>query len=530
MLDWIKPLLNSPTGESSAPATPSRVDPELLRLLRDELRDCESLYRTSAYLCGQMCPERIDNDYQKFAELMMDLHRGLLIKMFIEIAQCDRQWQESEREVAMVVMRHVWGVDVSGENLAQALENVAAHAEMLKWDELLKPFVELPPLAVQLGELGVKATRIANLIAKADGRVTNQEARKLKLIQSQMEHALATRNFGAEERDRRLDVVDLDRGVGKLMNQKVAVAEDERGRKRSQSEPSPGTEHLGPQSAEERFRMYEAAMQELDSLIGLEPVKKDIRELVNFLKIQKAREKHDLPATQVSLHTVFQGNPGTGKTTVARILSHIFCGLGFLEKGHTVETDRSGLVAEYAGQTGPKTNERVKDSLDGVLFVDEAYSLVAEKGDDPFGTEALQALLKQMEDERDRLVVIIAGYPQPMQRLLKSNPGLSSRFQRAFDFPDYSARELLKIFYLMCRKNHYVLPKATQKKLVSGFQFLIDKKDEHFGNARLARNVFEQSIRRMASRIVSVAPLTRELLTTLHPQDIYMDGVPFKPD
>jgi len=252
----------------------------------------------------------------------------------------------------------------------------------------------------------------------------------------------------------------------------------------------------------------------------MQSIKSDIHQLVNFLKVQEERARHGLPRTQVSLHTIFRGNPGTGKTTVARILARIFTGLGILEKGHTVETDRPGLVGEYLGQTGPKMNKRLDEALHGILFIDEAYSLIAEQGPDPYGTEAIQVLLKRMEDDRDRLVVVLAGYPRLMERMLRSNPGLSSRFQRSFDFPDYSASELVEIFQSMCRKNQYVVLEATREKLHSGFQSLIDRRDERFGNGRLVRNIFEQAIRRMANRVIAFAPLTWELLTQLLPEDI----------
>src|SRR5207237_7794667 len=159
----------------------------------------------------------------------------------------------------------------------------------------------------------------------------------------------------------------------------------------------------------------------------LRSIKQEVRGLINFLKMQQAREEFGLPQTPISLHHVFSGNPGTGKTTVARLLGRLLGAMGLLAKGHLVETDRSGLVAEYAGQTGPKTNARITEALDGALFIDEAYSLVAETGDDSYGAEAVQALLKRMEDDRERLAVILAGYPTPMDRLLKSNPGISSR-------------------------------------------------------------------------------------------------------
>jgi len=190
-------------------------------------------------------------------------------------------------------------------------------------------------------------------------------------------------------------------------------------------------------------------------------------------------------------------------------------GLHILERGHTVEVDRSALVAQYAGQTAPKAHQCVDHALDGVLFIDEAYSLVPDRGEDAFGTEALQVLLKRMEDDRQRLVVVLAGYPQPIQALLKSNPGLTSRFQRTLNFPNYTAKELLHIFHRLSKQNHYRLPTDTQRKLYGGFMELVAHKDEHFGNGRVVRNLFEHAIRRMATRIVKVAPLTREILTTL---------------
>ncbi len=223
---------------------------------------------------------------------------------------------------------------------------------------------------------------------------------------------------------------------------------------------------------------------------------------------------------------VFKGNPGTGKTTVARIVGRIFKSLGLLRKGHLVETDRSGLVAEYAGQTGPKTNRKIDEALDGILFVDEAYSLVTPDKPDAYGAEAIQSLVKRMEDDRARLVVILAGYPDPMELLLRSNPGLSSRFNTQMLFDDYSPVDLGRIYHRLCQANAYVVPSTARAKLLLGFHWLYTCRDEHFGNGRLVRNTFENSVRRLANRVASVAPVTRELLTVLTTDDIHLEQVP----
>ena len=286
----------------------------------------------------------------------------------------------------------------------------------------------------------------------------------------------------------------------------------------NQAAPQPSR----PQTPAERQQSLAAALTQLHQLIGMDQVKQEVQSLTNFLKVQQKRATLHLPQTDLSLHMVFTGNPGTGKTTTARIIGQIFGAMGILEKGHLVETDRSGLVAEYAGQTGPKTNRKVDEALDGVLFVDEAYSLVAEEGQDAFGREAVQTLLKRMEDDRRRLVAILAGYPEPMRQLLLSNPGLSSRFQRQITFDDYQPVELCRIFERMCTSNHYRLPAESRAKLLWGFQWLYQRRNQHFGNGRLARNVFEDAIRRLANRVAGVAELTEELLSVLQPADIQL--------
>ena len=261
--------------------------------------------------------------------------------------------------------------------------------------------------------------------------------------------------------------------------------------------------------------------QELDDLIGLESVKQEVRSLANFVKLQKQREAQGLKSAKVSYHLVFYGSPGTGKTTVARIVGRIYKDLGVLKKGHTVETDRAGLCGEYVGKTGPKTDTVISKALDGVLFIDEAYSLVPEGGaGNDYGQEAISTILKRMEDYRDRLVVIVAGYKDEMQRFIDSNPGLQSRFNRYIDFPDYSSGELTDIFKMYMKKNQYTLAPDAEEYLKEQFDYAVANKDRNFGNARFARNVFEKSIQQQANRLEGKKNLSKTELTELTVEDL----------
>ena len=261
--------------------------------------------------------------------------------------------------------------------------------------------------------------------------------------------------------------------------------------------------------------------KELDDLIGLESVKKEVRSLANFVKLQKQREAKGLKTAKVSYHLVFYGSPGTGKTTVARIIGRIYKDLGVLKKGHTVETDRSGLVAKYLGQTALKTDTVVQQAIHGVLFIDEAYALVPEDGNgQDYGQEAISTLLKRMEDYRDSLVVIIAGYRNEMQRFIDSNPGLQSRFNRYIDFPDYTGAELTDIFKMYMKKNQYTLAPDAENYLREQLDYAVAHKDRNFGNARFARNVFEKSIQQQANRLAGKTNLSKEELTELTIADL----------
>ena len=274
---------------------------------------------------------------------------------------------------------------------------------------------------------------------------------------------------------------------------------------------------------EEPKEPEEDPMETLDKLIGLDTIKADVKELTNFVKIQKTRQDAGLKSVPVSLHLVFTGNPGTGKTTVARIISKLYKNIGVLSKGQLVETDRSGLVAGYVGQTAIKTQELIKKAMGGVLFIDEAYAL--SQKDDAFGQEAIDTILKAMEDHRDDLVVIVAGYTEPMEKFINSNPGLKSRFNKYIEFPDYTIDELMDIFDMNCKKYDYVIEEDTRqhvKELITQRKL---SSNGNFANAREIRNLFEEIITNQASRIAGIEDLKPEDMMKITSEDLF-DNTP----
>ena len=283
------------------------------------------------------------------------------------------------------------------------------------------------------------------------------------------------------------------------------------------AEASDGTDQAAPPPEK-----LEDLQAELDGYIGLARVKREVKTLVNLVKVHQMRKENGLPETEMSLHMVFSGNPGTGKTTVARIMARIYHALGILSKGQLVETDRSGLVAGYVGQTAIKTRKVLEKALGGVLFIDEAYALNGG-GDNDFGQEAIDTVLKYMEDHRDDLVVIAAGYDGLMDQFIRSNPGLESRFNRFLHFDDYTPQEMLEIFRMQCRKGCYELDEDA----AGAVQELIARENTDpvsFGNARGVRNLFERVLVCQADRLARQESVNREDLMRLTAEDVRRAG------
>ncbi|MDO5520258.1 MAG: AAA family ATPase [bacterium] len=273
-------------------------------------------------------------------------------------------------------------------------------------------------------------------------------------------------------------------------------------------------------TANDENSKLEQLLEELNSLIGLETVKEQITSLINVIKVRKLRESYNMPLTKLSYHMVFSGNPGTGKTTVARLVAKIYKELGIVEKGTFVETDRSGLVAGYVGQTAIKVTEVVTRALGGVLFIDEAYSLTNTKISNDFGSEAVDALVKLMEDHRDDLVVIVAGYKEEMQEFLKSNTGLISRFNTFVEFQDYTCSELIEILKSFAEKNEMKFSEEAMRQITKQLMEQDVVHSKEFGNARGIRNLFERILVRQANRLVTYKTLSKDEISTIELYDV----------
>lgn len=317
----------------------------------------------------------------------------------------------------------------------------------------------------------------------------------------------------------------LEQEMDALSRAQAALMEAAMKFNRENDIPVPGAEvrqQTETQQAQAEEKMSETdPMEDLNELIGLTGIKHDVRELYDFTKIQKLRKDAGMKTVPVSMHLVFTGNPGTGKTTVARILARLYKQIGVLSTGQLVECDRSGLVAGYVGQTAVKTQKKIEEAMGGVLFIDEAYSLArsADQGTD-FGQEAIDTILKAMEDHRDEFVVIVAGYTKPMETFIHSNPGLQSRFNKFIEFPDYTVDELLAIFDLNCRKYEYVPDPEAREQVKTLLMLRKAQMPENFANAREVRNLFETIITNQARRIAVLEHPTKEEMQQITLEDL----------
>ena len=517
---------------------------ETIRLYRETLRETRALYIESGNLVrgsyGWLTGGR-DASAESIAEQMGDLHQGLLMKVFASVVQGIDGRNIGQRQMGRVLLEHIWGKSVMGSQLQEAVDWLLNASNDFEWRDLVRPFAEIPAIRDRWGELETLAMRMANLLASVDGDVSVADNQSLQSMQRQFDELRgdAPEHLASQEdTDNAREALNWLRGEAKRLREGVDVSAAEKptpiagpgglgkidagGDPKADVSVGQGSKPVDERTPEQRLA---EARESLDRLIGLDAIKDQIQTLTNFLKMERQRKEAGLPTTKPSLHMAFVGNPGTGKTTVARIVAEIYGALGVLKSGHLVETDRSGLVAEYAGQTGPKTNAKIDEALNGVLFIDEAYTLIDESGQDQYGREAVQTLLKRMEDQRDQLVVILAGYPNEMQAMIRSNPGLSSRVGTTMHFDDYPPEALCRIFELIAAKAKYSLPTESRRRLLRGFTFLYISRDQHFGNGRCARNSFERSVRRMANRLAQLSEIDHAVLTTLEPLDIEVAGI-----
>lgn len=419
---------------------------------------------------------------------MAELRMGFLL-LGLQLAHADGS--VSERESALIQdVEEILGREASSRLSAQGSN--ARHQETICKFPALFSTVRIPKTVLHLqvfddangtahaSKAKAMYFRFANALIKADGKVTAKEEQVLSELKSLLYSPAGDR------------VVSFD-----------SRQDDSNGRQ---------------QHKDEKAHSLDDLLNELNGLIGLDSVKNDVTQLVNFLRVQQMRKSSGMAATAVSRHLVFYGNPGTGKTTVARLIAQIYHALGILKRGHLIETDRSGMVAGYVGQTALKVREIVESAIGGVLFIDEAYTLAGSGHD--YGQEAIDMLLKLMEDHRDDLIVVVAGYPDKMTGFISSNPGLRSRFNKYLHFADYEPDQLLSIYELFSKNSGFKLTPKARTKAQLLFQTLYNVRDESFGNARVARNIFEQTINHQANRIIAIPKVTDEILGTIEALDV----------
>jgi len=352
-----------------------------------------------------------------------------------------------------------------------------------------------------------------------DGKVEYKEAISISDMIQILEHECDT--CGVQPFD---DDIDIYEYASNALAEKdytpvVTTGVEEIAHRQEKQEVKKNHAQVKKEKAPKKSSSTQKAIKDLDKLVGLSAAKKELREICNFASIQQIRKARGLPTSNISYHLVFTGNPGTGKTTVARIVAKVYRELGLLSKGHLVEASAKDLVAGYVGQTAIKTGELIEKALGGILFIDEAYALVDKNGQG-YGQEAIDTLLKEMEDKREDFAVIVAGYDKPMKQFINSNPGLKSRFNRFVHFDDYTASEMLDIFKSLCKNNGYKLDKKAERLIEDHFTVICNSHGDDFANARSARNLFESIISKQVTRIAATQAADDEILSLISPEDV----------